>query len=234
MTPGVRRPQRVQLDGKAPLLMAGNPRASVFWPVTAGLLIAWRACNAAEVGRFERLFQDFEYRAQCFLGHLGALPVPVIVISSYSGILGASQQLRVRHPYMIGLPPHHPSARPAIRAGAGPDWPHAKAKGNLQSYVNSKFITKTTPEYVDFQEPARPSFHFLINFPEYVRRSRLGWIGRRVPRSDAVWIGQILNRLSPAQIRDAFRAAGYSSNEVDGFSAVVTRRIAALQALLPN
>jgi hypothetical protein len=117
---------------------------------------------------------------------------------------------------------------------AGADLPHAKAKGNLQSYRHSNFITKTTPEYVDFQEPARPSLLFLFNFPEYFRRCRLEWIGRRVPRSDAIWIGQILNRLSPAQIRDAFRAAGYSSDEVSGFSAVVTSRIAALEALRPN
>jgi hypothetical protein len=113
----------------------------------------------------------------------------------------------------------------------GPSWPHSKSKGNLESYARSKFIQKLTPEYVDFHEPARPSYHYLLNIPEYFRRRSLGWIGKRVPRSDARRMGQLLARLSPDQIRDAFRAAGYSPAEVAGFAAVVEQRIAALKAL---
>ena len=114
---------------------------------------------------------------------------------------------------------------------AGPAWPHAKAKGNLDSYVRSKFITKVTPEYVDFQEPARPSYQFLLNLPEYFRRRGLEWIGRRIPRSDARWVGQLLAQLSPSQIRDAFRASGFSPEEVEGFAQVMERRITALTEL---
>jgi hypothetical protein len=113
----------------------------------------------------------------------------------------------------------------------GPSWPHAKAKGNLESYAKSKFITKVMYEYVDFQEPARPSYHFLLNLPEYFRRRELRWIGRGIPRSDARRMGQLLARLSPNQIQDAFRAAGYSPQDVAGFTAVVTERISALKAL---
>jgi hypothetical protein len=113
----------------------------------------------------------------------------------------------------------------------GADFPHSKAKGNLQSYSRSKFMTKTTSEYVDFQEPARPSLRYVFNLHEYFQRRGMEWIGRHVPRTDAAWMGQLLNRLSAEQIGDAFRAAGYSPDEVQGFSAVVTRRIAALNAL---
>jgi len=38
----------------------------------------------------------------------------------------------------------------------------------------------------------------------------------------------ILNRLSAEQIRDAFRAAGYSPQEVEAFAKVVEGRIARL------
>ena len=44
-------------------------------------------------------------------------------------------------------------------------------------------------------------------------------------------MGQLLSQLSPDQIRDAFRAAGYSSQEVEGFSKVVEDRIGQLQRL---
>jgi hypothetical protein len=45
------------------------------------------------------------------------------------------------------------------------------------------------------------------------------------------WIADELARLSPEQIRDAFRSAGYSATEVDAFAAVVERRIAELREL---
>jgi hypothetical protein len=48
---------------------------------------------------------------------------------------------------------------------------------------------------------------------------------------DAQWMGQLLSQLSPEQIHDAFRAAGYSPGEVEGFSKVVEGRIAQLNKL---
>jgi hypothetical protein len=44
-------------------------------------------------------------------------------------------------------------------------------------------------------------------------------------------MGQMLAKLSPDQIRDAFRSAGYSPEEVDGYAKVVEERIAKLAAL---
>jgi hypothetical protein len=48
---------------------------------------------------------------------------------------------------------------------------------------------------------------------------------KKIPREDAKWIGQLLSRLSPRQIRSAFEAAGYSPAEVEGFSRVIETRI---------
>jgi hypothetical protein len=44
-------------------------------------------------------------------------------------------------------------------------------------------------------------------------------------------MGQMLAKLSPSQIRDAFRAAGYSTEETEGFAKVVEKRIGELTAL---
>jgi hypothetical protein len=84
---------------------------------------------------------------------------------------------------------------------------------------------------VDFNVPAGPDYHYLLNLKEYFQRRGLGWIGKRIPRPDAKWMGDLLGQLSHGQIEDAFRAAGYDPKEVDGFTAVVERRIAALRAL---
>ena len=111
------------------------------------------------------------------------------------------------------------------------DWPLTKSKGNLRSYSHSKFITKVTPTEISFADPAVPGFVWLVRPADFFHRLGLRWIGRDIPRADARWVGDLLGQLSPAQIRDAFRAAGYTPEEVDGFAIVVESRIAALKAL---
>jgi hypothetical protein len=87
----------------------------------------------------------------------------------------------------------------------------------LKAFRESKWLGKTSSEYVDFKVPAPPALNH--------------WIGRRIPIADAKWMADLLARLTPAQIRDAFRAAGYSPQEVEGFASVIEQRIRALKAL---
>jgi hypothetical protein len=105
------------------------------------------------------------------------------------------------------------------------------SKGNLNNYAHAHFITKKTREYVDFGVPSRPAFFVFFNPVETFPRIKMRWIGKRIPRSDARWMGQMLAKLSPSQIRDAFRASGYSPEETEGFAQVVEKRIGELTAL---
>ena len=66
---------------------------------------------------------------------------------------------------------------------------------------------------------------------EYFERVHMESLGRNIPRDDVWWIGQLMGILSPKQIRDAFRAAGYSPDEVEQFAQVVEKRIAQLRDL---
>ena len=116
-------------------------------------------------------------------------------------------------------------------ASAGRTWPFDKSKGNLESYRRARFIRGMTDDTVDFQTPARPKWVMFVNPKGYFMRVHLEWIGRNIPREDARWVGLILSRLSPGQIGDAFRAAGYDARDVDEFSAVLLSRIAALTDL---
>lgn len=90
-------------------------------------------------------------------------------------------------------------------------------RGNLNAYSHSKWIKKISPDFVDFNVPSGPALN--------------RWIGHRIPIDDVRWIGNLLGRLSPHQIRDAFRAANYTDEEVEGFSRVVERRIGELKGL---
>jgi len=82
----------------------------------------------------------------------------------------------------------------------------SRSKDNLQHYSQSDFVRNATPEYVDF------SF-------------------KHIPRADAKWLGELLSKLSADQIRDCFRAAGYSPQEIGGYTKAVQDRIKALNQL---
>jgi len=108
-------------------------------------------------------------------------------------------------------------------------WRQTHIKGNLDYYSRSKFITSTTPETVNFSVPGNFRIDNGTIMQYFFRRSRQ-WITKEIPREDARWIGHLLSRLSPAQIRDIFRAAGYPSEEAEGFARALERRIAELCA----
>jgi hypothetical protein len=82
-----------------------------------------------------------------------------------------------------------------------------RAKGVLKDYLERPLIKHVDPEFVDF------------------------WYFKHIPRADARWIGGFLAQLSEEQIRDAFRAAGYSQKEVEGFAGKVREKISELNVL---
>ena len=113
----------------------------------------------------------------------------------------------------------------------GLSWTQKMSKGNLDAYRRSRFISKVSTQFVDFNMPTRPALIRLVGLPQYIQRLQLRWIGKHIPRDDAKWMGELLSRLSPSQISDAFRSAGYSPSEVEGFSKAVENRIAELNRL---
>lgn len=113
----------------------------------------------------------------------------------------------------------------------GRSYTRADSKGNLDAYEKAKFIVKTMPDAVDFMTPSRPAFIHMAELSEYKERVHMEWIGKNIPRADAKWIGGLLAQLSQDQIKSAFRAAGYSPEDIDAFSAVVEKRIAELNQL---
>ena len=106
-----------------------------------------------------------------------------------------------------------------------------RSKSVEKDYANSDFIAKVTPEYVDFVMHDRPFFLAAINIPNERTRGRMEEITKHIPLADARWLGQRLASLSADQIQDCFRAAGYTPEEVDGYTKAVQNRIAELNAL---
>ncbi len=117
---------------------------------------------------------------------------------------------------------------------SGKSYTEADSKNNFRAYARHKFISKVTPDYVDFNFPTHPAFVYyfpLFEFRFIWQQWRHRWVGRHIPREDVRWIGKLLTQLSHDQIRDAFRAAGYSPQQVEAFTASVEYRIAQISKL---
>jgi len=110
-----------------------------------------------------------------------------------------------------------------------------KDKGNVDSYRNSKFITRKTDTEVDFGTPAPPTGVLFasagILAGDYMKRKGYDWIGDNVPIDDARWMGSLLGQLTREQIADAFRAGNFPPEEIVIYSTIVENRIQELKAL---
>ena len=116
---------------------------------------------------------------------------------------------------------------------SGKSFSNRASKGNLTEYERTKLIARVSGDYIDLNFPKRPSLLLLPKF-EWVfffHEVRMSWLGKHIPRADARWIGSLLAQLTPGQIADAFRGAGYSQAEVDAYTQAVISRIQELNAL---
>jgi hypothetical protein len=109
--------------------------------------------------------------------------------------------------------------------------PLHRSKSVLKDYEDSKFIDKVHSDFVDFVLHSRPPLLAAINIPNYEKRTHMQEVTKHIPRADAKWLGERLFQLTEEQIRDCFRAGGYTQAEVEGYSTVIQNRIAALNAL---
>jgi hypothetical protein len=106
-----------------------------------------------------------------------------------------------------------------------------RSKSAPTAYSDSSFIEKRTPGFIDFVLHSRPFLLSAVNVPNYRNRTRMEQVTRHIPRADAKWVGQRLSLLSGEQIRDGFRAAGYSPEDVERYARAMEKRIAELGTL---
>ena len=106
-----------------------------------------------------------------------------------------------------------------------------RSKSAPREYADSTFIENPTAALVDFVLHSRPFFLSAVNVSYYRDRTRMEQITKNIPRADAKWLGHRLSMLSEAQVRDGFRAGGYTRQEVETYTQAMRKRIAELDAL---
>jgi hypothetical protein len=93
----------------------------------------------------------------------------------------------------------------------------SRSRNKPSDYVKSEFVKGVKGNVVDF------------NFS-----GKNGKLFDNITIADARWLARWLGRLSDEQIRDAFRAANYTSEEVDMLTTAVRARINTLAAIQPD
>jgi hypothetical protein len=106
-----------------------------------------------------------------------------------------------------------------------------RSKSVLPRYEATKFVEHTTPGFVDFVLHSRPFVLTIFSVRHYREYARMEQLVHHIPRNDARWLGERLSLLSDGQLRDCFRAAGYTADKVEGYTKVIRDRIAALKTL---
>ena len=94
----------------------------------------------------------------------------------------------------------------------------SRTKGKPEDYRDSKFIAKVTPGFVDFVLDSRPQFLGVFDPANYRERTRMEQITRHIPLTDVKWLSARLSQLTEAQIRDAFRAAGFDTADIESLT----------------
>ena len=90
----------------------------------------------------------------------------------------------------------------------------SRSRNDIPDYVKAEFIKKVDGDVIDFS---------------YSGKNQKLFEGLTV--ADARWLSNLLKRLSDDQIKDAFRSANYSAEEVDLLAGALRERINALAKL---
>jgi hypothetical protein len=109
-----------------------------------------------------------------------------------------------------------------------------RSKSNVQDFARGKLISKVEGEQVKFNYDLKPKKLGLLSivYPPYFFRQRKATNAmRKVPLSDAAWIGSQVAQLSDNQLRDGFRAAGYDRATTDAYVRAMRSRINELSRL---
>jgi hypothetical protein len=89
-----------------------------------------------------------------------------------------------------------------------------RSRNKPSDFVKADFIKKVEGDFIDFNYGGKNPKLF-----------------ENITVSEASWMAKWLNRLSDEQIKDAFRAANYSAEDVENLSAALKERIEALSSL---
>ena len=110
-----------------------------------------------------------------------------------------------------------------------------RSKNDLKGFQSERFVRGIDKKgVVKFNYPVRPTRLGLLSIfypPLFFREQRRAKSMRGIRVENAAWIGSQLSKLSDAQLRDSFRAAGYDRATTEAYVRTLRSRINQLNRL---
>ncbi len=109
-----------------------------------------------------------------------------------------------------------------------------RTKNDLKDFLSTRFVMGVEDGAVEFDYDTRPSKlgHLSVLYPPYYRSQvKKEKAMRGIPVAHARWVGSLLSQLTDDQLRDAFRAAQYNNETMEGYVQALRERINQLTRL---
>jgi hypothetical protein len=109
-----------------------------------------------------------------------------------------------------------------------------RTKNNLSDFLSTRFVMGVEDGAVKFDYDTRPTGLGTLTVlypPYYLGQVKKEKSMRGIPVEHARWIGSYLAQLTDEQLRDAFRAAGYDGETMNGYVTSLRQRINQLMEL---
>jgi hypothetical protein len=163
------------------------------------------------------------------------LKVMMVLLANYDTRLENNRVLHQKHPDTGEMEARYVVTDIGATLGKVGGLGGKRIKNSLPDYQSSKFIVSVADGTVEFDYSTKPQgagkFASFFN-PGYGKsQANKEKAMRRIPVTNARWIGEMLSRLSDEQLHDAFRAAGYDDATREGFIKALRERINALASL---
>ncbi|MFN2502410.1 MAG: hypothetical protein ABR530_10420 [Pyrinomonadaceae bacterium] len=162
----------------------------------------------------------------------------MVLLANYDTSTANNRILTVMNPENGRMEDHYTVTDIGATLGAIGGLGGKRSKNNLSDYRSARLIKRVRNGMVEFQYRTRPAglgiFTFVFS-PGYWRSQTNKEKAMQQIRAEHVrWIGGMLSRLTDDQLRDAFRAAGYSTGTMNGFVREIRERIVEINSAQPR
>jgi hypothetical protein len=165
---------------------------------------------------------------------LNGLKVLMILLNNYDARTDNNRILIVRNPQRNRMEARFVVTDLGATLGKAGGFGGTRSKNNLDDYLSTRFVMAVKNGAVDFDYDTRPKGlgTLTVLYPPYYKGEvKKEKDMRDIPVEHARWIGALLGRLSDEQLRDAFRAAGYDEEIMEGYVSAIRQRIDQLARL---
>ncbi|HXG68407.1 MAG TPA: hypothetical protein VNO70_25150 [Blastocatellia bacterium] len=165
---------------------------------------------------------------------LSGLKVLMILLNNYDARDANNRVLITRNPRRSRLEARYVVTDLGATLGKAAGRGGGRSKNDLEDFLSTRFVLGVEDGAVEFDYDTRPTGLGTLTIvypPYYMGEVEKEKNMRGIPVAHARWIGSLLSQLTDEQLRDAFRAADYDRETMEGYVRALRTRINQLTRL---